>query len=56
MMKECRNCGDEYPDTDEFWHKNPDGFNGRHSKCRACRLTERRNYTRNKRRNARLPA
>jgi Pyruvate/2-oxoacid:ferredoxin oxidoreductase delta subunit len=37
MMKECRECGQYYPEDSTCWPKNKDGKNGFYSKCIGCK-------------------
>lgn len=36
-LKRCIACGNEYPETNEFFHKHPSGVNGLRTKCKNCR-------------------
>jgi hypothetical protein len=42
--RKCISCHQWHDLTSEYWHRNPDGLQGWHSKCRACRNEERRQY------------
>ena len=47
VMRHCRTCGEWWPATPAFWHKNRYSPDGLHSKCWQCRQQERQKRWRN---------